>query len=142
MFKKLKKVLLGSPIPLSLGQWGEQLAQKEYRKQGYKIVGTNIFNKRGLRLGEIDFIVKNKTSLVFVEVKTRTAGADKFGTGQDAVNIFKQRKILKAVKVFLGQHKDLQTLRPQIDVCLVEVTDLDKQQYYAKIITNAVEDEF
>ncbi len=149
MFNVFKK----KHIEKTLGQWGEEIAQKEYKKQGYKIVGTNIFNRRGKRAGEIDFIAKDKKVIVFVEVKTRTSGIDRFGKGAESVNVFKQRKLLKAVKIYLRAHPDYASFRPQIDVCLVEVDPstrlrvkgeetrtLDKPQYSVKIIRNAVED--
>src|SRR3989344_6486505 len=57
--------------PKTLGQIGEEIAQKEYEKKGFKIIAKNEYNKKGKRLGEIDFIARQKDSLVFVEVKTR-----------------------------------------------------------------------
>ena len=51
-----------------VGRIGEDLAAKELRKRGFSI------RERNYRLGniEIDIIAENKTTLVFVEVKTRT----------------------------------------------------------------------
>jgi len=57
--------------PKILGQVGEEIAQIEYKNLGFKIIAKNEFNKKGLRLGEIDFIVTKKDSIIFVEVKTR-----------------------------------------------------------------------
>lgn len=125
----------------TLGQLGEEAAQKEYKIRGYEILAANFFNRKGKRLGEADFIARDKTSLVFVEVKTRGMGQGRFGTGAEAVDIYKQRKILKAVKVFLLSHQEFQALRPQIDVCIMEQGPFDKSLKCAKIITNAVEDE-
>lgn len=125
----------------NLGQQGEQWAQKEYQKQGYKILDKNVFNRKGKQVGEIDFIAINKTAIVFVEVKTRVKAVNKFGTAVEAVDFFKQRKILRATKLFLQDHGELRTLTPRIDVCLVEVENIDKSQYCVKIIMNAVEDE-
>ena len=44
---------------MDIGQYGEQLAQAEYRKQGYAILETNAFNHKGKRAGEIDFDHRN-----------------------------------------------------------------------------------
>lgn len=127
--------------PKTLGQLGEEFAQGQYKKQGYEILTANFFNKKGKRLGEIDFVAKNKEKLVFVEVKTRTAlSSEKFGTAAEAVNAFKQQKILRAVKVFLLGNRQYQNLRPQIDVCTVSFSELDKPSFSAIIIPNAVED--
>lgn len=125
---------------LSLGQAGEEIAQKEYEKNGFELVASNYFNKKGLRLGEVDVIVKNSKKIIFVEVKTRKAEIGKFGTGAESVNTFKQVKLLKAVKVFLQQNPEYLSLQPQIDVCLVGLQQIDKKPEYVKIISNAVED--
>jgi len=126
--------------PKSLGQLGEERAQEEYKKLGYKIIAKNEFNKKGKRLGEIDFIAKNKESVIFVEVKTRTSGADKFGKGVESVDIYKQRKILRAVKMYLLRKPKMADFKPQIDVCLLEYSEVDKSFKPAIIIPNAVED--
>ena len=126
--------------PKSLGQRGEEFAQEFYIKQGFKIIVANFFNKKGLRKGEVDFIAANKTDIVFVEVKTRHVGDKKFGSGAEAVNAYKQLKLLKAVKIFLQQNPKYSKLKPQIDVCLVDYSELDNPQFCAKILVNAVED--
>ncbi len=126
--------------PKTLGQIGEELAQEEYKKRGYKIIAANFFNKKGLRLGEIDFIAKNKQKIIFVEVKARNLPSDKFGGGAEAVNSYKQIKILKAVKVYLQKNPKFNRLQPQIDVCVINMGGLDKTAYSATIIPNAVED--
>lgn len=140
MFGWLKKDVDKNGVS-SLGQAGEMFAQKEYQVRGYEILAANFFNRKGKRLGEVDFIAKNRESLVFVEVKTRAQGESRFGTGAEAVDVYKQKKLLKAVKLFLLSHQEYAGLRPQIDVCLVEQNPFDKSLKCAKIITNAVEDE-
>ena len=126
--------------PTTLGQRGEEFAQTQYTKKGYKIITANYFNKKGLRKGEVDFVAADGKTVVFVEVKTRTTSVGKFGTGQESVNKFKQLKLLKSVKLFLLQYPKYQALRPQIDVCVVNYNELDKQPFSAIIISNAVED--
>ncbi len=126
--------------PKSLGQLGEEQAQEEYKKLGYKIIAKNEYNKKGKRLGEIDFIATDKNRIIFVEVKTRTLGSNWFGTAQESVNHFKQMKLLKAVKMYLLRNRKYQEFVPQIDVCVMEYNQLDKSFKPAKIIMNAVED--
>ena len=132
-FKELDK-------PLTLGQLGEQWAREEYSKRGYKIVSKNEYNKKGKQAGEIDFIATKGNNIVFVEVKTRTAGVDKFGKGVESVNLFKQSKLLMAVKMFLFRNAKYRTFRPQIDVCSIEAVDIDKFLYSVTILENVVED--
>lgn len=129
-----------APPAVSLGQQGEKLAQATYRKKGFTILESNYFNRRGKRLGEIDFICKDKNSIIFVEVKTRTNQAGQFGSGAEAVDKYKQQKFLKAVKIYLQQHPEHKPLRPSIDVCVVELAAIDKLPSSVKIIPNAVED--
>lgn len=131
---------LDSKKPKSLGQQGEEFAQLEYKKLGYNIVTTNFFNKRGLRKGEVDFIATMGNKIVFVEVKTRKFNTGKFGSGAEAVSVFKQRKILKAVKIFLQQNPKYLSFVPQIDVCVVIYNEFDKNTFSATILANAVED--
>ena len=130
-----------SDRPKTLGQLGEEFAQKDYEARGYKIIAKNEYNKKGLRLGELDFIAVKDKQIVFVEVKTRSLGGSNwFGTAEEAVNQFKQIKLLKAVKVFLLRNPKYLSFQPQIDVCVVPYNELDKTFKSVKIIVNAVED--
>lgn len=141
MFNFLKPKVKVAEKPKSLGQLGEEFAQQVYKEKGYEILGANVFNKKGLRKGEIDFIAKNKTEIVFVEVKTRAnVETGKFGSAAESVNLFKQAKFLRAVKLYLLGNPQYQDLRPRIDVCLIESNNIDNSLKCAKIITNAVED--
>ncbi|MBI3232063.1 MAG: YraN family protein [Candidatus Doudnabacteria bacterium] len=139
MLNWLKKISENQK-PKTLGQIGEEVAQKEYIKQGFKIIAKNEYNKKGKRLGEIDFIAKNKQTIVFVEVKSRQKEKGLFGSPVESVNTFKQIKILKAVKLYLLKHQNLMNLRPQIDVCTVILTAIDKNPTSVKIYSNVVED--
>ena len=80
---------------LSLGRWGEDQAAKFLRKKRFKIVERNFT----CRLGEIDIIARDKDSLVFVEVKTKS------GHGHPpprySVNQRKQRQIIRVAKCYL-----------------------------------------
>lgn len=135
-----KKSIAEPERPKTLGQRGEEWAQDEYKKRSYVVLAKNEYHHKGKRLGEIDFICRDSRTLIFVEVKTRTAGADKFGSAVEAVDMYKQRKMLKAIKLYLLKHPELLNLRPQIDVCVIEVVDVDKSLYSAKILMNSVED--
>ena len=86
-----------------LGVFGEQLAVEYLKKQGYRIVATNYLaplgrSRNGRPLtGEIDIIAYNeKNELSFIEVKTRRR--EDFATPQAAVDLSKQRKIIKTAR--------------------------------------------
>lgn len=55
---------------IEVGKQGEALAEAYLRERGYKILGRNIANPLGKRLGEIDIVAQQRREIVFVEVKT------------------------------------------------------------------------
>lgn len=82
-----------------LGDQGEALAKKFFKRLGYKIIAQNFRT----RLGEIDLIASDKKCLVFVEVKTRTSSA--FGWPEEAVTQTKKRHLATAANIYLQQNK-------------------------------------
>lgn len=54
----------------SLGQQGEEAAARFLRKLGFVVLERNVRS----RLGEIDMVAREGSTLVFVEVKARQAG--------------------------------------------------------------------
>ena len=73
---------------LQLGARGEKLAAQYLRRQGFKILYRNFRGRTG---GEIDLVCRDRDTLVFVEVKTRTR--EDFGRPLEAVNPKKERRI-------------------------------------------------
>ncbi|PIR96845.1 MAG: YraN family protein [Candidatus Doudnabacteria bacterium CG10_big_fil_rev_8_21_14_0_10_41_10] len=121
----------------SLGEWGEEYAAEIYKKKGYKILDKNYFNRKGKRLGEVDFIALKDKQLAFVEVKTRTS--DRFGTPAEAVGSLKQQRLRRATKYFLLQNPEYSKYGYRIDVAELK-TDLDRNAESVNIIENAVAD--
>lgn len=76
------------PEHLRRGSLGEKLACRFLRRNGYKILYRNFKGRTG---GEIDVVCRDKDTLVFVEVKTRTS--EDFGRPIEAVNRQKQKRI-------------------------------------------------
>ena len=93
------------PIPGSAagarGAAGELLAA-EYlrRKRGFSVVVRNWRSARDRR-AELDLVCRDGEVLVFVEVKTRTAGARV--PGYYAVNARKKRALRRACETYLAQ---------------------------------------
>jgi putative endonuclease len=79
------------------GQQGEGLAVDYLRRQGYGIVQQNY----RCRSGEIDIIAWDGTTLVFVEVKTKSQPA--FGAPQAMVNRGKQKKMVQVAMLYVQQ---------------------------------------
>lgn len=82
------------------GQKGEQLAQEYLKKQGYEIIETN---KRFSRFCEIDIIAKDKDTLVFIEVKTRSS--DFCGSPFEAITKTKYENIKTGLFTYLNESK-------------------------------------
>jgi putative endonuclease len=76
------------PRHLRLGARGENLACRFLKKNGYKILYRNFKGRTG---GEIDVVCRDRDTLVFVEVKTRTR--EDFGRPLDAVDRDKRKRI-------------------------------------------------
>jgi len=95
-----------------LGKKGEEVALRFLKKKGYRIIEKNYVCK----LGEMDIIAKEKDTLVFVEVKTRTT--TEFGPPQLAVNSSKQRQLSKVALNYLKE-KQLEEVRARFDVVAI-----------------------
>src|SRR3954471_12780769 len=78
------------PRHLRLGTRGENLACRFLRRNGYKILYRNFKGRTG---GEIDVVCRDRDTLVFVEVKTRTR--EDFGRPLDAVDRDKRRRLAR-----------------------------------------------
>ena len=91
-----------------LGRWGEALAACYLEKKGYRLVASNYT----CRFGEIDLIVANRTSLVFVEVKLRKS--DAFAAAAEFVDRRKQQRIKTTAELWLSLNET--DLQPRFDV--------------------------
>jgi putative endonuclease len=87
-----------------LGRKGEQLALRFLEKAGLRPVMANFRipigrNIRGVAVNaEIDLIANDGVTLCFIEVKTRSS--DSFAAPEEAVNLRKQRQIIRAAKKY------------------------------------------
>jgi putative endonuclease len=91
------------------GRDGENLAERFLKKKGYVLVERNY----RCRDGEVDLIVLDRKTVVFVEVKTRSDHS--FGNPLEAVERRKQQKMIRAAQSFLAQKK-LQNRDARFDV--------------------------
>jgi putative endonuclease len=100
----------------ALGVKGEDLAVKYLKKKGFKVIERNYH----CPWGEIDLIAREKDILVFVEIKSRISSA--FGLPQDAVDRFKQKKIIQAAKAYLAEHHLTEDIPARFDVVAIHLT--------------------
>lgn len=82
-----------------LGTEGEHAAEKFLRRQRYTIIERNY----RCALGEVDLIALDRSTIVFVEVKTRTQPG--FGSPLEAVDARKQRQIQRAAQHYLTKKR-------------------------------------
>lgn len=118
-----------------LGPRGEELAAQEYEKLGFKIIGRNVRMYGAKQIGEIDLIATKNRELVFVEVKTRRS--ESFGQGAEAVDYFKQRKMIMAIKTYLHRNPRFDRYDWRADVVQI---DIDNGPHPAIILENVIED--
>lgn len=93
IFRKAKP-----PAHLRAGAWGEDVAIRHLKKNGYALIGRNVrFGPRQ----ELDAVMQEKASgtLVFVEVKTRRS--ESFGRPVASVDAAKRRTLGRAAWSYL-----------------------------------------
>jgi putative endonuclease len=95
-----------------LGKKGEEVALRFLKKKGYRIIERNYVCK----MGEMDIIAREKDTLVFIEVKTRTSTM--FGPPQLAVHSSKQRQLSKVALYYLKE-KRLEDAKARFDVVAI-----------------------
>jgi putative endonuclease len=82
---------------LSGAQW-EKTAESFLRSQGLKLLQRNFSS----RFGEIDLIMEENETVVFVEVKYRKS--NQHGSGADAVTFHKQGRISRTAAWYLAKN--------------------------------------
>lgn len=110
-----------------LGKQAEDFAAKLLINKGLKLLEQNV----NFRVGEIDLIMKDKKTLVFVEVRRRKM--DRFGGALGSITAAKQKKLNRAALLYLQQHKLMDKVACRFD--LVAVSDKNGQ-LQAKWIKN------
>ncbi len=96
------------------GILGEKLAKDYLKQRGYKILETNYRCPHG----EIDIIARDKESLVFIEVRTKTSSA--FGSPEESITAAKKEK-LRETAYHYQQTRDSLPPSWRIDFVAVEL---------------------
>ncbi len=112
---------------------GEKLAQGFLKKRGYRILETNYRCPEG----EIDIVAKDKDSLVFIEVRTKTSL--EFGSPEESITLTKKERLRTTASRYRQTHNDL-PLSWRIDVVAVELNQQGKL-LRIELIENAVGDD-
>lgn len=98
------------------GRVAEEKALAYLQEQGFKLVSKNY----SCRLGEIDLILRDKESLVFVEVRSRASA--QFGGGIASITYAKRQKIIKSALHYLMVHKEFSKCAMRFDVISIDGT--------------------
>ncbi len=85
-------------LATKIGQQAEQQALAYLEKQGLKLVTQNYHSRRG----EIDLIMEQSNTLVFIEVRYRKS--IKYGSALESINSQKQMRIIHTAQHYLQQH--------------------------------------
>ena len=80
------------------GQAAEKIAAEYLTAQGLKLITSNYRS----RFGEIDLIMQDGASLVFIEVRLRKNKT--FGGAEESITQSKQHKIVITAEYYLQQH--------------------------------------
>ncbi len=99
------------------GKLAEFMALQHLRLKGYALVACNYKTGRGTGAGEVDIIVKNQTSLVFIEVKKRKD----ISTAAYSILPKQQLRIRRAAEVFLAHHPEFSSFDIRFDAVLVKL---------------------
>ena len=83
---------------MSLGSEGEEAAARHLASLGYTVLARRFRTRRG----EIDLVAQDGDTLVFVEVKSRSAAG--FGRPAEAVDARKRSRLRRAAEVYLLRH--------------------------------------
>src|SRR5436853_7749718 len=78
-----------------LGDFGEQAAAAHLIRQGYRLLAR----KWRCAGGELDLVMQDEATLVFVEVRTRRSGAT--GSGEESVGRVKQGRLIALAYAYL-----------------------------------------
>ncbi|HUV19154.1 MAG TPA: YraN family protein [Ilumatobacteraceae bacterium] len=100
------------------GQWGEDLAVRQYVRSGYEVLDRNWRSPTG----ELDLVLFDGSTYVFSEVKARRT-AD-FGPASAAVTVAKQRRIRQLAVEWLRAH-DVHAHAIRFDVVAITGTHLE-----------------
>jgi putative endonuclease len=92
------------------GIQAEETACRHLQYQGLRLLSRN-YRCRG---GEIDLIMRDGDSLVFVEVRYRRH--DRYGSGAESVDLHKQGRIIRCAHHYLQRHPAEQRRPARFDV--------------------------
>ena len=83
-----------------IGNKGEKIAADYLKEKGYTLLEQQF----STRFGELDLVMDDGESIVFIEVKTRTS--DSFGTPESSITPEKLERIQNAGMIWFQEHPE------------------------------------
>lgn len=101
----------------AIGQAGERHARATLEGHGYEFVANNWH----CAAGELDLVMLDANTLVFVEVKTRRG--ERAGRADDAITPAKARRMLAAAEWFVADHPEYQDRVWRCDLVAISIDE-------------------
>jgi putative endonuclease len=95
------------------GKRGEEEAARYLESRGFKIIARNFRT----RWGEIDIVARDRSVVVFVEVKTRSDS--RFAAPEESVTFTKQERMRRAASIWLAEQYPNDAPQCRFDVVAV-----------------------
>lgn len=108
---------------MNAGAKFEDLALQWLRAQGLKLLARNFAD----RFGEIDLIMTDAGTTVFVEVRARSVSV--FGDGADSITAAKRRKIVRTAQGYLQANPKLARGACRFDVLALDAEGATPPQW-------------
>jgi putative endonuclease len=110
-----------SPDRIALGSAAEDAACAFLLARGLVLLGRNV----RYRFGELDLVMREGATIVFVEVRRRRAS--RFGDGAASVDFRKRRRLMLAARAWLAARRGLANAPCRFDVASVREIDGELQ---------------
>ncbi len=104
----------GTRSAATIGRAAEDHALQQLSTQGLRLVARNF----RCRLGEIDLVMRDGDTLVFVEVRARSSA--RFGSAVETVGPAKRRRLQASAALFIAWHPALQHQALRFDLFAID----------------------
>jgi putative endonuclease len=96
------------------GDRAEDHALAFLEARGLRLVARNV----ALRVGEIDLVMRDRQTIVFVEVRQRRGGG--VVSPEESVSVTKRQRLARAAGAFLARHEALAESPARFDVVAIQ----------------------
>ncbi len=93
--------------------WAETIAKRHLLLKGYALLAENY----SIRGGEIDLIMQDRETIVFIEVRQRAK--ETHGTAAESITPYKIQRLQKTALSFLVERYQRDDLRVRFDAVLI-----------------------